>query len=119
MQDAIDALVANPGGSEPDGTNAAGGSQANGGSKGSTVGGGGGGGGGSWNVTLADVCLKPMGADCATQSVLQYWGMSREAFEHGGWVGGWVHRVPLPCHTWEGWQGQPCLAALHEAAMQA
>ena len=72
MQDAVDALVANPGGSRPDSS--------------SNDGGGGGGGGGSWNVTLADVCLKPLGADCATQSVLQYWGMSREAFEHGGWA---------------------------------
>ncbi|KAI3436838.1 hypothetical protein D9Q98_006248 [Chlorella vulgaris] len=43
----------------------------------------GGGGGGSWNVTLADVCLRPLGTGCATQSVLQYWGMSREVFEHG------------------------------------
>lgn len=77
MQDAIDALVANPGGSSQESS--------------SNDGSGGGGGGGSWNVTLADVCLKPMGADCATQSVLQYWGMSREAFEHGGWVGcGWL-----------------------------
>lgn len=42
-----------------------------------------GGGGGSWNVTLADVCLAPLGSACATQSVLQYWGMSRDVFEHG------------------------------------
>jgi hypothetical protein len=46
--------------------------------------GAGGGGGGSWDVTLADVCLRPLGSACATQSVLQYWGMSRDVFEHGG-----------------------------------
>ncbi len=106
--------MANPGGSEPDGSNAAGSGLGNASSKGT----GGGGGGGSWNVTLADVCLKPMGADCATQSVLQYWGMSREAFEHGGWVGGCT-AFPCPATPGRVGQGQPCLAALHEAAMQA
>jgi Niemann-Pick C1 protein len=45
--------------------------------------GAGGGGGGSWNVSLADVCLAPLGGACATQSVLQYWAMDREVFEHG------------------------------------
>lgn len=63
MQDEIDALVANPG-------------DANGG-------------GGSWNVTLADVCLRPLGSACATQSVLQYWGMDREVFEHGEKLASW------------------------------
>ena len=41
------------------------------------------GGGGSWNVSLADVCLRPLGSACATQSVLQYWGMSQDVLDHG------------------------------------
>lgn len=65
MQDEIDALLANPG----DDTGG--------------IGGLGSGGGGSWNITLADVCLRPLGTACATQSVLQYWGMSRDVFDHG------------------------------------
>ena len=47
----------------------------------------------SGNASLADVCLRPMGGTgasaCATQSVLQYWSMSREVFDHGGF-GGWA-----------------------------
>jgi Niemann-Pick C1 protein len=36
-------------------------------------------------VTLADVCLRPMGlgTPCAVQSFGQYWGMSREAWAQG------------------------------------
>lgn len=76
MQAEIDALVANPDGGD-------GGDRSS--SRGSNSGGG-----GSWNITLGDVCLKPLGGACATQSVLQYWGMSRDTFEHGGhgWSGG-------------------------------
>ncbi|GFR48083.1 hypothetical protein Agub_g9922, partial [Astrephomene gubernaculifera] len=33
------------------------------------------------SVRLADICYKPFGDVCATQSVLQYWRGSREAFE--------------------------------------
>ncbi|PRW56197.1 Niemann-Pick C1 [Chlorella sorokiniana] len=95
MQDAVDALVANPGGSEADRSSTLASSQK---SSGSGIAGGGGGGGGSWNVTLADVCLKPMGADCATQSVLQYWCMSRESFEHGP-PGVGVRVTPEFCFT--------------------
>ena len=40
------------------------------------------------NASLADVCLRPMGGSgtsaCATQSVLQYWTMSRDVFDLGG-----------------------------------
>ena len=84
MQDAIDGLVADP--SDSSAADAAGGSSGSmrSSSRARMNDGGGGGGGGSWNVTLADVCLKPLGSECATQSVLQYWGMSRDAFEHGG-----------------------------------
>jgi hypothetical protein len=32
-------------------------------------------------VTLADVCFKPFGGACATQSVLQYWHMDRAFYE--------------------------------------
>ncbi|GAB2289299.1 NPC intracellular cholesterol transporter 1 [Dionaea muscipula] len=36
-------------------------------------------------VSLADICLKPLGQDCATQSVLQYFKMNPENFdEYGG-----------------------------------
>jgi Niemann-Pick C1 protein len=33
------------------------------------------------NATLAGVCFKPFGEDCATQSVLQYWRMDRAFYE--------------------------------------
>lgn len=70
MQAEIDALVAEmPAGS--------------GGSAGSSSDGGGYNGIGSGRVTLADVCLRPLGTACATQSVLQYWGMSLEAYQAG------------------------------------
>ncbi|KAL4426962.1 hypothetical protein ABPG77_009523, partial [Micractinium sp. CCAP 211/92] len=66
MQAEIDALVADGAGSSSDASRASGG------------------GGGSWNVSLGDVCLRPLGpgSACATQSVLQYWGMSRDVYEH-------------------------------------
>lgn len=69
MQAEIDGLVANP----PEGP---GGAQRGGASHPN-------GGGGSWNVSLGDVCLRPLGGACATQSVLQYWAMDRDTFEHG------------------------------------
>ena len=85
MQAEIDALVANPDGGD-------GGDRSS--SRGSNSGGG-----GSWNITLGDVCLKPLGGACATQSVLQYWGMSRDTFEHGGH--GWSDRG-AGRHCWVG-----------------
>ena len=72
MQDEIDALTAS--------SNSAAATAAGYGAGGYNNGGGG---GGSWNITLADVCLRPLGSACATQSVLQYWGMSRDVFDHG------------------------------------
>lgn len=33
------------------------------------------------NATLTDVCFKPFGGACATQSVLQYWRMDRGYYE--------------------------------------
>lgn len=33
-------------------------------------------------VTLNDVCFKPFGTSCATQSVAQYWRMDRGLYEH-------------------------------------
>ncbi|XP_039015297.1 LOW QUALITY PROTEIN: NPC intracellular cholesterol transporter 1-like [Hibiscus syriacus] len=38
------------------------------------------------NVSLTDICLKPLGHDCATQSILQYFKMDRENFENYGGV---------------------------------
>ncbi|XP_022947380.1 Niemann-Pick C1 protein-like [Cucurbita moschata] len=36
-------------------------------------------------VSLTDICLKPLGEDCATQSILQYFKMDPENFdEYGG-----------------------------------
>lgn len=35
------------------------------------------------SVSLADVCYKPFGDSCATQSVLQYWRMNRTLYESG------------------------------------
>lgn len=32
-------------------------------------------------ASLRDVCFKPFGTECATQSVLQYWKMDPEFFE--------------------------------------
>lgn len=32
---------------------------------------------------LGDVCFKPLGDACATQSVLQYWQMDRDTYERG------------------------------------
>ncbi|KAJ8618328.1 hypothetical protein MRB53_014514 [Persea americana] len=37
-------------------------------------------------VSLTDICLKPLGQDCATQSVLQYYKMDQENFEDYGQV---------------------------------
>ncbi|XVE67310.1 hypothetical protein DITRI_Ditri08aG0150500 [Diplodiscus trichospermus] len=37
-------------------------------------------------VSLTDICLKPLGQDCATQSVLQYFKMDQENFENYGGV---------------------------------
>lgn len=36
------------------------------------------------NITLQDVCFKPFGDVCATQSVLQYWHMDPAAFAARG-----------------------------------
>lgn len=38
---------------------------------------------GGRKANLTDVCYKPFGRDCATQSLLQYWQMSREVYEKG------------------------------------
>ncbi|GAB2243546.1 hypothetical protein Droror1_Dr00023674 [Drosera rotundifolia] len=35
-------------------------------------------------VSLTDICMKPLGQDCATQSVLQYYKMDPENFEENG-----------------------------------
>ncbi|TYI44014.1 hypothetical protein ES332_A01G207800v1 [Gossypium tomentosum] len=37
-------------------------------------------------VSLTDICLKPLGQDCATQSVLQYFKIDRENFDNYGGV---------------------------------
>ncbi|XP_031382221.1 NPC intracellular cholesterol transporter 1 [Punica granatum] len=37
-------------------------------------------------VSLTDICLKPLGEDCATQSILQYFKMDPENFETYGGV---------------------------------
>ena len=34
-------------------------------------------------ASLTDVCYKPFGAECATQSLLQYWQMNRTIYEQG------------------------------------
>jgi Niemann-Pick C1 protein len=38
------------------------------------------------DVRLTDVCFKPMGEACATQSVLQYWKMDRDNLDMYGGV---------------------------------
>lgn len=37
-------------------------------------------------VYLEDVCFKPFGDACATQSIAQYWAMSREDFRSSGFA---------------------------------
>ncbi|KAG9443097.1 hypothetical protein H6P81_018951 [Aristolochia fimbriata] len=37
-------------------------------------------------VSLTDICMKPLGADCATQSVLQYFKMDSEKYDDYGGV---------------------------------
>ncbi|KAG0501372.1 hypothetical protein HPP92_001444, partial [Vanilla planifolia] len=37
-------------------------------------------------VSLSDICLKPLGHDCATQSVLQYFKMNREKYDDYGGI---------------------------------
>ncbi|MCL7035268.1 hypothetical protein MKW94_006392, partial [Papaver nudicaule] len=37
-------------------------------------------------VSLTDICMKPIGADCATQSVLQYYQMDADKFDTYGGV---------------------------------
>lgn len=34
-------------------------------------------------VSLQDICYKPLGTACAIESVLQYWQMRKEVYEHG------------------------------------
>jgi Niemann-Pick C1 protein len=41
---------------------------------------------GGADVRLTDVCFKPMGEACATQSVLQYWKMDRYNLDMYGGV---------------------------------
>eukprot|EP01025_Chloroclados_australasicus_P021691 TRINITY_DN22731_c0_g3_i2.p1 TRINITY_DN22731_c0_g3~~TRINITY_DN22731_c0_g3_i2.p1 ORF type:complete len:1302 (+),score=118.69 TRINITY_DN22731_c0_g3_i2:136-4041(+) len=36
------------------------------------------------SVTLQDVCYKPFGGACATQSILQFWAMNLTLYENGG-----------------------------------
>lgn len=35
------------------------------------------------NVSLPDVCFKPFGTTCATQSILQFWQMNMTYYETG------------------------------------
>lgn len=35
------------------------------------------------SATLADICFKPLGADCAVESVLQYWQMNPQIYNLG------------------------------------
>jgi hypothetical protein len=37
------------------------------------------------HMSLTDVCFKPFGTTCATQSILQYWQMNMTYYETGGW----------------------------------
>ena len=39
-------------------------------------------------VRLRDVCFKPFGDECATQSVLQYWRLNRTLYETEQVLGG-------------------------------
>ncbi|KAL6768530.1 SSD3 [Auxenochlorella protothecoides x Auxenochlorella symbiontica] len=39
--------------------------------------------GAAGNATLSSVCFKPLGAECAIQSVAQYWQLSVDVYEHG------------------------------------
>lgn len=43
--------------------------------------------GAAGNATLSSVCFKPLGAECAIQSVAQYWQLSVDVYEHGGCLG--------------------------------
>ncbi|XP_019088059.1 PREDICTED: Niemann-Pick C1 protein-like [Camelina sativa] len=38
------------------------------------------------NVVLTDICLKPLGGDCATQSILQYFKMDSGTFDDYGGI---------------------------------
>ena len=38
---------------------------------------------GNGTASLAEVCYKPFGEECATQSLLQYWQMNRTIYEQG------------------------------------
>jgi Niemann-Pick C1 protein len=35
-------------------------------------------------VSLADICLKPLGTECATQSVLQYFQLDPKKYDDSG-----------------------------------
>jgi Niemann-Pick C1 protein len=49
-------------------------------------------------ATLQDICYKPFGDACATQSVLQYWQMSRQQYEAERDKKGWaVKHTPEYC----------------------
>lgn len=51
--------------------------------------------------SLEDLCYKPLGSDCATESVLQYWQMDRANFRSG---------VNTPEHCLSKWSTE-CLSA--------
>jgi hypothetical protein len=53
-------------------------------------------------VSLPDVCFKPFGSACATQSLLQYWQMNRTLYDTGGVFGacGAVHAVHSVSDPW-------------------
>ncbi|KAH9620445.1 hypothetical protein KSS87_017381, partial [Heliosperma pusillum] len=37
-------------------------------------------------VSLTDICLKPLGEDCATQSILQYFQMDLDNYDYFGGI---------------------------------
>jgi hypothetical protein len=38
------------------------------------------------HISLPDVCFKPFGTTCATQSILQFWQMNMTYYETGGCI---------------------------------
>jgi hypothetical protein len=68
-------------------------------------------------VSLPDVCFKPFGTTCATQSILQFWQMNMTYYETGaGWDRRGLRVEAIVVWTQVGWargETKPALHALH------
>jgi Niemann-Pick C1 protein len=58
---------------------------------------------------LQELCYKPLGSECATQSLIQYWQLNRTAYEVAMGDGGRKGKGPDPKYCLDHWSTQ-CLS---------